>query len=107
MWTDFVWQGTKRSTIEASRARDSVTMGKRRLFSSLIPRSVRLFFFFCACLVIRPFSLIRSLVPGYPLKFPLCTSAIFTFRSSTVETQKRLFSYRHNQSPQLQENYRL
>ena len=77
------------------------------LFLPNPPLGSSFFFFFCACLVIRPFSLIRSLVPSYPLKFPLCTSAIFTFRSSTVETRKRLFSYRHNQSPQLQENYRL
>lgn len=45
--------------------------------------------------------------PRLSFKVPTVRFGCITLRSSTVETRKLLFSYRHNQSPQLQENYRL
>ena len=80
--------------------------GMGLLFSSLIPCSVRLFFF---ARLPRYSSFFFDKQPGPRISFKVPTVRLgyITLRSSTVETRKLLFSYRHNQSPQLQENYRL
>ena len=94
------WGGTKRSTNEASRARDSVTMGKGRLFSSLILRSVRLFF--RTRPVIRPFSLKRNLVPGYPFIVKVARQYLkhenFCFPTVTISphSDKKITGFRVN-----------
>ena len=81
--------------------------GMGLLFSSLIPCSVRPFI--CAPAMTRYSSFFFDKQPGPRLSFkvPTVRFGCITLRSSTVETRKLLFSYRHNQSPQLQENYRL
>ena len=74
IWTEFFGRGPKRSSEELS------DKGRRApLFLPNPPLGSSFsffFFFFRAYLVVRPFSLTRSLAPGYPLKFPLCTSVI-------------------------------